>query len=146
MKPYQSAQVTGIDVVQIQRIPTPMLYVQGFTQKLSSNIYISILILTVYPTVHGLSNGLTASGQRPNCRYDLTNTAHTSSPIGLQMAPATTTSPRTTPVSVQSLSSVSQISAGDGYTCAVIANGGTVQCWGWNGFGQLCGDCPWIYV
>ena len=43
-----------------------------------------------------------------------------------QLGDGTTTSPRTTPVSVQSLSGVSQISSGILYTCAVAASVGTV--------------------
>lgn len=43
--------------------------------------------------------------------------------------------PNPTPVSVQGLSGATALSAG-GYHSCVIA-GGALQCWGWNGFGQI---------
>jgi prepilin-type N-terminal cleavage/methylation domain-containing protein len=47
-----------------------------------------------------------------------------------------TTTQRTTPVQVSSLTSgVTKIAAGDAHSCAVVS--GAAQCWGWNIVGQL---------
>jgi alpha-tubulin suppressor-like RCC1 family protein len=49
-----------------------------------------------------------------------------------------TTTDQHVPISVAGLSSgVAAIDAGDDHTCAVLASTGGVQCWGWNGQGQL---------
>jgi hypothetical protein len=47
-----------------------------------------------------------------------------------------TTTDRSTPVTVQGLTGVTQLAAGGYHTCAVVA-GGTIRCWGRNGNGQL---------
>jgi alpha-tubulin suppressor-like RCC1 family protein len=41
-----------------------------------------------------------------------------------------------TPVWVLGISTATAITAGDGHTCAVLADG-TARCWGWNGSGEL---------
>jgi len=45
------------------------------------------------------------------------------------------------PVSVTDLTEVTAIAAGTGDTCALIT-GGTVQCWGWNTWGELGDGTP----
>jgi alpha-tubulin suppressor-like RCC1 family protein len=47
-----------------------------------------------------------------------------------------TTNHRSTPVEVNSLSSVSTLAAGGWHSCALL-NDGRVQCWGYNDYGQL---------
>ncbi len=46
-----------------------------------------------------------------------------------------------TPVAVAGLTDATAISAGYQYACALLA-GGTVACWGWNGYGQVGIDGP----
>ncbi len=41
-----------------------------------------------------------------------------------------------TPVEVQGLTSATQVAAGNDVSCALLT-GGHVECWGWNGWGQL---------
>ncbi len=68
--------------------------------------------------------GLEASGQLGN--------GSVGDPLGDQFS--------TTPVAVTGISDAIAISAGGNFTCAVL-QGGTVSCWGADGFGQL-GDQP----
>jgi len=53
-----------------------------------------------------------------------------------QLGNGTTGSPSLTPVPVSGVSDATQISAGESHTCALRA-GGTISCWGSNGYGQL---------
>ena len=53
-----------------------------------------------------------------------------------QLGNGSITSSQTTPVSVNSISTATSVSAGDYHTCAALS-GGTVKCWGYGGYGQL---------
>ena len=53
-----------------------------------------------------------------------------------QLGDGTTTDYRVKPVTVSGLSGVTAIAAGDVHSCAVVS-AGAVNCWGWNGSGQL---------
>jgi len=57
-----------------------------------------------------------------------------------QLGNGTTNNSRT-PVSVSGISTATQISAGQDYTCALLS-GGAVKCWGGNWNGQLGGGWP----
>ena len=47
-----------------------------------------------------------------------------------------------TPVEVSSITTASRVEVGFEHVCALLS-GGTVKCWGWNGFGDL-GSGTWI--
>jgi alpha-tubulin suppressor-like RCC1 family protein len=54
-----------------------------------------------------------------------------------QVGDNTTTSPRSSPVSVVSLGSgVASVASGGSHSCAILSSGG-VKCWGYNGNGEL---------
>jgi len=56
-----------------------------------------------------------------------------------QVGDGTSGTDRLTPVSVTGLSAVSQLSSGNGHSCAMLSNG-TLKCWGRNDSGQLGND------
>jgi len=57
----------------------------------------------------------------------------------LQLGDNSLVGPSYSPITVVGLNSAIALAVGDQHSCALIAgsNGGTVQCWGWNFYGQL---------
>ena len=124
----------------LPRLITPRLPDATLNRPYSANIMLSATSAVTGATVSGLPTGLTAahngSGSivlagTPTQGGNFTLTVNATNAIGPSVAALTLTVIDTAAYA----NNVARISAGGGHSCAVV-NGG-VQCWGFNGNGQL---------